>query len=144
MSTLPRKKSIAKAGLTPPKRITRSTRQPRSTNAWTRVRLDYEKMEAAKFLVDTVVIKDIPKSEKSKGYRKEVRVAVMPWSDAGYIDIRNYIQGNPTGQGVLVHMEKYPQFVQAVIQAEREALKMLEQGLIRRYGTPKENLHDRD
>jgi hypothetical protein len=96
-------------------------------NKWPRVKLDYEQLEKAKILIDIITLTSIP----DKGYIKEVRVSIMPWSKSGYLDIRTYIKGKPTGRGILIHIDHISQFLSSVISAEREIVKLREQGIFR-------------
>lgn len=129
--TFPTKRSEA---LTPKVRKIKNprARKDRPASKWTRDRIDYAQLEAAKLLVANIVYKEIPPSEKSKGFKKELRVSVLPWSDAAYVDIRMYMQGRSTGQGVLVHIDKFPDLLSAVIQADRDVQKLRDSGIISR------------
>lgn len=127
---LPRKKSEALSATSTSKN--RSARKPR--NNWTRERLDYAALEAAKVFIEAIVFKDIPR------FRKEVRVSILPWSTGtaesevtrrrGYLDVRVYINGRSTGQGVLLHLDHFKTFVAGVLAADHQVARWIEQGVI--------------
>jgi hypothetical protein len=128
--TFPTKRVKAKTPTLRKKKTPRG-RKERSPNQWTRERLDYAQLEAAKHLVAAITYKEVPPSKKSpKGYLRELRVSVLPWSKAGYVDLRFYINGGSTGQGLLVHLDKWPALLAACIQADREVTAMRDRGLI--------------
>lgn len=131
MAKLPTKRSQAKSATV--KRRKPRSRKERPLNNWTRERLDYKALEAAKIFVDTILYKDVPaKPPFSKAYRRELKFSVMPWSDSGYIDVRFYINGGSTGQGVLVHLDHFPAFRRAVELLDREVQDLRSRGLIAR------------
>ena len=100
-------------------------------NEWTRERIDYGALEAAKQLVGTLVYKDIPpKKEGQKGFKKEFRVSVLPWSKSGYFDCRLYLNGNPTGQGILCHLDRFDELLGYILDAKAEVDRMKAAGLI--------------
>lgn len=99
-------------------------RKPR--NNWTRKRLDYAALEAAKLLIGEVPYKSLAGGE----FTKDIRVSVLPWSRSGYVDIRVYIKKRSTGQGVLCHMDKWPGLFSALCQVDREIKRLMDQGLI--------------
>lgn len=84
-----------------PRPKTKMTRVQR-TNFWPRNRLDYDFMERCKELVCRV---PHPTAYMKHAFKTEVRVSVMPWSRGAYIDIRTYRDGNPTGMGILLHVD---------------------------------------
>ena len=68
---------------------------------WPTGRLDYEFMEKCK-----QVICRIPHPNKAQAHRgAEFRLSRMPWSRSEYIDIRTYVNGKPTGRGILLHFD---------------------------------------
>jgi hypothetical protein len=118
---LPVKESEAKIGKLRREGTRRTPRSRKDRNNWTRKRLDYAALEAAKIPVETILYKDRPATDKSPAYRREVRIALMPWSRGGYLDIRVYINGKSTGQGILLHLDHMAGMVSAVLAADRQA-----------------------
>ena len=126
MTLLPRKKSMADSGKIK-RRPERSARKDR--NNWTRSRLDYEALEKSKLLVGIVPYRVLGKGSKDEA-KKEIRVAVMPWSQSAYVDIRVYLRGRSTGQGVLCHWEKWPLLKALIIDVDHQIDLLKKSGII--------------
>src|SRR5438876_892758 len=106
-STLPKKKGKIDPRLKNSKRANRN-QTDYSGNHWPKTRLDYEVMEKAKILVDTVeyIRRERKRKPEAGPWVKEIRVSILPWSRSGYMDIRFYIKGQSTGRGILCHIDK--------------------------------------
>jgi hypothetical protein len=113
------------------KRNRKRSRKARPLNQWTRERLDYKALEAAKVFVDSILYKDVAaRPPYAKAYKKEIKFSVLPWSNGGYIDIRVYINGNSTGQGVLIHLDHFLAVKRGVELLDREIQDLRSRGLI--------------
>jgi hypothetical protein len=111
------------------------TRKKRDEKGWTRRRIDYAAMEAVKILVDSFIYKDIDTQEKRGNFKIEFKFSILPWSGTGYLDIRKYIRGKPTGQGVLIHLERFEEVVEAMYKVRTTVERMKQKGLITQDGS---------
>lgn len=139
---LPRKKGEALIGTLRKTGATKKTgRSRQDRNNWTRERLDYAALEAAKVPIESITYVDRPAEGRQRAYKKDVRVSVLPWTTGlpdgehhvrrrGYLDVRVYINGHSTGQGVLLHLDHFRRFVSAIYAAERQVNQWIEQGVI--------------
>lgn len=87
---------------------------------WPGNKLDYAFLEKCK-----EVVCRIPHPNAYYRHRgTEYRVTIMPWSRGSYLDIRTYVQGGPTGRGILLHLDiisaMLPEIIAAVRRMENE------------------------
>lgn len=129
-SSLPKKRSTAIGPSLGAKK-----RKPRDEKGWNRKRIDYAALEAAKIFVDSFVYKDVDANEKRGNYLIEFKFSILPWSGTGYLDIRKYIRGKPTGQGVLIHLERFEEVVQAMYNVRTTVDRMKQKGMITQDGS---------
>ena len=94
---------------------TRIHRQHR-TNLWPAMRLNYQFLERCKELVCRV-----PHPTALYRHRKvEYRIAILPWSQGSYLDIRTYHNGSPTSMGLLLHQDVAEALLPDLVAAIRE------------------------
>lgn len=89
----------ARSGYIPRKLINKITRT--AGGRWPKNLLDYDFLDRCKEVVCRI--------RHPNGYFQhkdtEYRLSILRWSRGAYLDIRKYVCGQPTGQGILIHQD---------------------------------------
>jgi len=97
------------------------------SHKWPNKQLNYETLEACK----EVVVRVRHPNTYYKHKNTEIRVSIMRWSRASYLDIRMYKNGISCGAGVLLHVDIasaiLPDIVSAIRKMEMEDSREPEQ-----------------